>query len=158
MTASAAATSIQMAIDVEVPVERAFSVFTEQFDQIKPREHNMLDVPIEETVFERKVGGSVYDRGTDGSVCRWARVLAFDPPHRFVISWDISPQWQLEEHLDHTSEVEVTFTEAGPGRTHVELVHRNLDRHGEGWQSFTAALEGPGGWTLYLERLAALLA
>jgi uncharacterized protein YndB with AHSA1/START domain len=83
-------TSVRTQIVVAAPVERAFRVFTEQFDRIKPREHNMLRVDIAETVFEPHVGGHVYDRGVDGSECRWARVLVYEPPHRVVISWDIN--------------------------------------------------------------------
>ena len=89
-------TSVRVQIVVAAPIERAFRVFTEEFDRIKPREHNLLGVEIAETVFEPRVGGHVYDRGVDGSECRWARVLAYEPPRRVVISWDISPQWQIE--------------------------------------------------------------
>ena len=71
--------------------------------------HNLLAVEIAETVFEPHVGGHLYDRGVDGSECRWARVLAYEPPDRVVISWDISPYWQLETDLEKTSEVEVRF-------------------------------------------------
>src|SRR5438270_12433322 len=91
-----ALTSVRSAIVVDAPIERAFRVFTEDFDRIKPREHNMLGVDIEETVFEACVGGRIFDRGVDGSECHWARVLAFEPPTRIVFSWDISPQWQIE--------------------------------------------------------------
>src|SRR5689334_5771567 len=98
-------TSVLLQIVVDAPIERAFRVFTEDFDRIKPREHNLLKVEIAETVFERRVGGHVYDRGVDGSECRWARVLAYEPPHRVLISWDIGPQWQIETNLEHTSEV-----------------------------------------------------
>ena len=89
-------------IVVEAPIERAFRVFVEDFDRIKPREHNMLAVDIAETVFEPRVGGHIYDRGVDGSECRWARVLAYEPPDRIVFSWDISPHWQLETDLEKT--------------------------------------------------------
>ena len=85
-------------------------------------------------VFEPRVGGRVYDRGVDGSECRWARVLAYEPPDRFVISWDINTDWELETDLERTSEVEVRFVAEAPERTRVELEHRNLDRHGEGWE------------------------
>jgi len=94
-------TAIQQQVVVELPIEQAFKIFTEKFDLIKPREHNMLAVEITETVFEGRVGGSIYDRGVDGSICRFARVLAFEPPHRVVFSWDISPQWQIETDLNH---------------------------------------------------------
>ena len=63
------------------------------------------------------MGGNIYDRGVDGSQCRWARVLAYEPPNRVVFSWDISPQWQIETDLDKTSEVEVRFIAESPDRT-----------------------------------------
>jgi uncharacterized protein YndB with AHSA1/START domain len=149
-------TSVHVQIVVEAPIERAFRVFTEEFDRIKPREHNLLRVEIAETVFEPRVGGHVYDRGVDGSECRWARVLAYEPPHRVVISWDISPQWQIETSLERTSEVEIRFIAESPERTRVELEHRNLDRHGEGWGEERETVRGEGGWPLYLQRYAAL--
>ena len=137
-------------IVVEAPIERAFSVFTEEFGSFKPPEHNMLDVEIAETVFEPHVGGNIYDRGVDGSECRWARVLAYEPPNRVVFSWDISPQWQIETDLEKTSEVEVRFVAEAPERTRVELEHRNLDRHGPGWEPVrdgsTATPAGRSTW------------
>ena len=150
-------TSVRTQIVVAAPIERAFRVFTEQFDRIKPREHNMLGVDIAETVFESRVGGHVYDRGVDGSECRWARVLAYEPPHRLVISWDINPQWQIETDLDRTSEVEVRFVSESPERTRVELEHRYLERHGQGWDSMRAGVGSENGWPLYLQRFGGLI-
>jgi uncharacterized protein YndB with AHSA1/START domain len=154
MSTQTPATSVRNSIVVDAPIERAFSVFTDDFGSFKPREHNMLAVDIEETVFETHVGGHIYDRGVDGSECRWARVLAFEPPDRVVFSWDISPQWQIETDPDRTSEVEVRFVAEEPGRTRVELEHRNLDRHGEGWEGVREGVQGDGGWPLYLDRFA----
>jgi uncharacterized protein YndB with AHSA1/START domain len=105
-------------------------------------------------VFEPRVGGHVYDRGVDGNECRWARVLAYEPPHRLVISWDINLQWQLESDPDKTSEVEVRFIAQGPDRTRVELEHRHLERHGEGWENMRGAVGSPGGWSAGIERFA----
>jgi uncharacterized protein YndB with AHSA1/START domain len=157
MTTQAQDTSVRMYVVVDAPIERAFSVFTEGFDSIKPREHNMLAVEIAETVFEPREGGGIYDRGVDGSECRWARVLAYEPPDRVVFSWDISPQWQIETDPEKTSEVEVRFISETPGRTRVELEHRYLDRHGEGWESERDSVGSEGGWPLYLQRFADLL-
>ncbi|BBY96497.1 hypothetical protein MGALJ_61660 (plasmid) [Mycobacterium gallinarum] len=70
---------------------------------------NLLAVPIAETVFEPRVGGHIYDVGIDRSLCKWARVLAYEPPSRVVSSWDIGPTWQLETDPAKTSEVEVRF-------------------------------------------------
>jgi len=154
MSTQASETSIRNSIVVEAPIERAFSVFTDGFGSFKPPEHNMLEAEIAETVFESHVGGHIYDRGVDGSECRWARVLAYEPPNRVIFSWDISPQWQIETDLDKTSEVEVRFVAEAPERTRVELEHRNLDRHGEGWEPERDAVAGDGGWPLYLSRFA----
>jgi uncharacterized protein YndB with AHSA1/START domain len=157
MTTQAQDTSVRTQVVVDVPIERAFAVFTEEFDSIKPREHNMLAVEIAETVFEPREGGRIYDRGVDGSECQWARVLAHEPPDRVVFSWDISPQWQIETDHEKTSVVEVRFISETPERTRVELEHRKLDRHGDGWESERDGVGGEGGWPLYLERFAKLL-
>ncbi len=157
MTTQAQEATVRTETVVEVPLERAFAVFTEDFDSIKPREHNLLGVDIAETVFEPREGGRIYDRGIDGSECQWARVLVYEPPNRVVFSWDITPQWQIESDHGKTSEVDVRFIPETPERTRVELEHRNLDRHGEGWQSERDGVGSEGGWPLYLQRFAELL-
>lgn len=139
-------------IVVNAPIQRAFAVFTEQFGDFKPREHNLLAVPIAETVFEPRVGGHIFDRGVDGTECRWARVLLYEPPTRVVFSWEIGPTWQLERDPSKASEVEVRFTAESGQRTRVELEHRHLDRHGQGWQSVADGVDGDAGWPLYLDR------
>jgi uncharacterized protein YndB with AHSA1/START domain len=147
---------VRRQIVVEAPIEQAFTVFTERFGDFKPPEHNLLGAPIAETVFEPEVGGHITDRGADGSECRWARILAYDPPARVVFSWDISPQWRIETVPEHTCEVEVRFTAETPQRARVELEHRHLDRHGEGWAAVRVGVAHDEGWSLYLARYAAL--
>ena len=159
MTTQAPDTVVRTEIVVEAPAERAFRAFTEQFDRIKPREHNMLGVEIAKSVFEPRAGGRVFDRGVDGTECQWGRVLAYEPPDRLVFSWDISVRWTVETDPARTSEVEVRFVPEGPDRTRVELEHRHLDRHGEGWEGLRESVETEGGWPYclqrYTERLAA---
>jgi uncharacterized protein YndB with AHSA1/START domain len=152
MSTQAADTSIRTSVVVQLPIDRAYRVFTEDFDRIKPREHNLLEVDIAESVFEPHAGGRVFDRGVDGSECQWARVLAYEPPDRILFSWDINPQWQIETDHEKTSEVEVRFIAEGESRTRVELEHRNLDRHGEGWEGMREGVGGGEGWPLYLQR------
>jgi uncharacterized protein YndB with AHSA1/START domain len=149
--------SVRTQIVVDAPIERAFSVFTGEFDRIKPREHNLLDAEVAETVLEPREGGRIYDRGVDGSECHWARVLAYEPPNGVVVSWDISPQGQVETDHAKSSEVEVRFIAETPERTRVELEHRNLDRHGEGWESERDGVASEGGWPLYLQRFSELI-
>ena len=147
--------SVRHEVVVHLPQEQAFWAFTD-LDRIKPREHNVLAAPIERTVLEPRVGGDIYDRGVDGSVCRWGRVLAFDPPRTITFSWDIGPDWQVAPDLNRTSEVEVSFTAEADERTLVTLVHRHLERHGTGWESLRDGVDVDDGWPLYLARYQAL--
>jgi uncharacterized protein YndB with AHSA1/START domain len=149
-------TSVRTSITVEAPIERAFETFTAGMGTWWPETHHILQAELAEMVFEPFVGGNVYDRGVDGSECRWARVLAYEPPHRVVFSWDIDTSWQIETDHSKTSEVEVRFTAAGSDRTEVTLEHRNLDHHGEGWEGMRDAVGSPGGWSL--ERFAEVAA
>ena len=150
--------AVHREIVVDASIETAFAAFVERFGDFKPPEHNLLGAEIRETRFEPKVGGHIYDKAADGSECRWARVLAYEPPERVVFSWDISPQWQLETDERNTSEVEVRFVAETPDRTRLELEHRHLDRHGPGWESLRGAIDSDGGWPLYLARYSDLVA
>jgi uncharacterized protein YndB with AHSA1/START domain len=155
MTSPATQTVVRESILVPAPIERAFSLFTEDISSWWPPDHHLLQVELAEMVFEPRVGGHIYDRGADGSECRWARVLVYDPPTRVAFSWDISPRWQLETDPKRTSEVEVRFVEDGADRTLVELEHRNLDRHGDGWEEMRDAVGSPEGWAVGLRAFAA---
>jgi uncharacterized protein YndB with AHSA1/START domain len=157
-TAARSDTAVRTSIVVEAPADQAFSVFTEDIGSWWNPDHHILGGELAEMVFEPRVGGHVFDRGVDGSECRWARVLAFEPPRLVVISWDINLEWQLETDPARTSEIEVRFTAQGPERTLVELEHRKIDRHGEGWESMRGAVGSPGGWPAGLEGFAARLA
>lgn len=154
---SAQSHTIRHEVAVDAPLERAFEVFTERFGEFKPREHNLLAAPIAETVLEPRVGGHIYDRGTDGTECRWARIIAYEPPNRIAFTWNIGPTWQLETDPERVSEVDVRFTAETPGRTRVVLEHRHLDRHGDGWQFVARGVGGDAGWALYLTRYRGLV-
>jgi uncharacterized protein YndB with AHSA1/START domain len=146
MTVQQASATVRESILVEAPAERAFSVFTDGIGSWWPEEHHILRTELAEMVFEPRVGGHIYDRGVDGSECRWARVLAFESPHRLVFSWDISLDWKIESDPAKTSEIEVRFIPEGPDRTRVELEHRHIERHGEGWENMRDAVGSPDGW------------
>lgn len=157
MSTQAPQASVKHSVVVEAPLARAFEVFTKDFGRFKPAEHNLLGVKIAETVLEPRAGGYLYDRGIDGSECRWARVLAYEPPNRVLLTWNISPRWQLETDPEKVSEWEVRFTSETPQRTRVEIEHRKLDRHGDGWEGVRNGVAAEGGWPLYLQRYANLI-
>lgn len=146
MSISGTDTSVVTSTEVNAPIERAFHVFTEGMPGWWPRDHHILEGELDEMVFEARVGGRIVDRGVDGSECAWARILAYEPPHRLVFTWDISTDWKYEPDPERASEVEVRFVAQGPDRTCVELEHRELQRHGEGWEGMRDAVGSPGGW------------
>ncbi len=154
----AAVTAVRASIVVDAPAPEAFDVFTEDIGSWWNPDHHILEGELAEMIFEPRVGGHVIDRATDGKECRWARVLAYDPPRRFVISWDISLRWQFEPDPSKTSEIEVRFTPEGAERTLIELEHRHLERHGEGWEGMRDSVGSPGGWHGGLELFAGRLA
>jgi uncharacterized protein YndB with AHSA1/START domain len=153
-TANASETAVRASITVEAPPERAFEIFTTGMGGWWNPDHHIIEAPLADIVFEPRAGGGIYDRGTDGSECRWGTILAYEPPHRLLFSWNISAAWKLEADPARTSEIEVRFTAQGPERTLVELEHRNIDRHGEGWEAMRDAVGSPGGWPSGLDRFA----
>jgi len=146
MSTQQAETVVRTQSVVDAPVERAFETFTIGIASWWPRDHHIIEAELAEMVFEPRVGGRIVDRGVDGSECAWARILVFDPPERLVFSWDITTDWKLQTDPARTSEVEVRFRPEGPERTRVELEHRELQRHGEGWEGMRDAVGSPGGW------------
>lgn len=154
MTMQETPTTVHESIVVEAPVERAFKVFTEEMGSWWPPDHHVLEGELAEMVFEPRAGGHIYDRSVDGGECRWSRVLVYEPPNRVVFSWDIATNWQIEGDPARTSEVEVRFIPEGSDRTRVELEHRGLERHGDGWQKMRDAVGSPGGWLRGLESFA----
>jgi uncharacterized protein YndB with AHSA1/START domain len=158
MSTQSTAAPVRTSIVVEAPVQRAFAVFTQEMKGWWPEDHHLLDGEIGEMIFERHAGGRVYDRATDGRECTWARVLSYEPPDRVVFTWDISPAWEIETDLERTSEVEVRFIAESDSRTRVELEHRNLERHGDGWEGMHGTVSSPGGWPKTLAAYAARVA
>jgi uncharacterized protein YndB with AHSA1/START domain len=136
--------AVQQVVTVNVPIEKAFALFTEGFDSWWPRTHKTGAADLKQAVLESRPGGRWYEIGTDGSECEWGRVLAWEPPTRLVIAWQLDVSWQYDPEL--LTEVEVRFAEVGPGQTRVELEHRDLDRYGEAKDEMRAALDAEGGW------------
>jgi uncharacterized protein YndB with AHSA1/START domain len=137
---------VRTSIVVESPVERAFEVFTVGMPSWWPEAHHLIEAELAEMIFEPHVGGHIIDRGIDGSECRWATILAYDPPRRVVFSWNITVEWTPESDPARCSEVEMTFSAQTPQRTVVELEHRHIERHGPGWEEMRDALASPRGW------------
>jgi uncharacterized protein YndB with AHSA1/START domain len=140
------ANHVRKVVNVKAPPEIAWRVFTEKIGTWWPlATHKIGKAKAVEAVIEPRVGGRWYERGDDGSSCDWGCVLAWEPPARLVLSWDINADWQYDPNLK--TEVEVRFSADGKGGTRVELEHRKLDRYGARREEMRGIFDSEGGWT-----------
>ena len=147
---------VRKSVTVNANAERAFRVFTEDFDSWWPRTHHIGKSPMKKGIVEGKVGGRCYTQQEDGTDCDWGQVLVWDPPHRVVLAWQITPEWGYQPDLAQSSEVEVRFTAIPEGGTRVDLEHRHLERHGAGVGPMRTAIDSEeGGWGRLLRLYAA---
>lgn len=141
-------------ITVACPRELAFRVFTERMATWWPlATHHIGTAPAATVVVEPTVGGRWFERGTDGSECPWGRVLAWEPPGRLVLAWQISADWKHDPDLDTT--VEVRFEALDPATTRVHLEHRGLAGYGARAAEMAGIFDSAGGWAGLLEAFAA---
>jgi uncharacterized protein YndB with AHSA1/START domain len=158
MTEMTIVTPVRKSITVNASQERAFQVFTAEFDTWWPRSHHIGKAPMQRAIVEGRAGGRCYTEQTDGSECDWGTVLTWDPPRRLVFAWQINGDWTYQPDLAQSSEVEVLFTPEAGGRTRVDLEHRHLERHGAGGGPMRTAVDSTSGWPgllqMYAERVA----
>jgi uncharacterized protein YndB with AHSA1/START domain len=146
---------VRKSIRVKASPERAFEVFTAGMGRWWPASHHIGASPLKDAVIEPREGGRWYERGEDGTECDWGRVLAWEPPSRVLLAWQLDGQWRFDPNL--VTELEVRFIPDGEA-TRVELEHRNIERFGDQAESTRAALDSPGGWSGILEGFAAAAA
>ncbi|MCU1682419.1 MAG: hypothetical protein JWQ81_3158 [Amycolatopsis sp.] len=137
--------SVRKTITVACGQARAFQVYTEGFGTWWPRQHSIGEAAQSDVVLEPKVGGRWYEIGVDGSECDWGTVLAYEPPSRVVLTWQLNGDWAYDPDVSHASEIEVRFIAEGPAATRVELEHRGFERHGEGAESVRSGVDSPDG-------------
>jgi uncharacterized protein YndB with AHSA1/START domain len=136
--------TVRKEVTVEVSPERAFEVFTDEIDSWWIREHHNGPGELKQVIVEPRQEGRCYNLEVDGNEVDWGKVLAWDPPGRVVIGWQLNAEWRYDP--DFVTEVEVTFTETAADTTLVVLEHRNLDRYGDAQAPIHEALDSEGGW------------
>jgi hypothetical protein len=141
---------VRRQVTVPATRERAFDVFTAQMTSWWPAEHHIGAAPIAEIVIEPREGGRWFTRHEDGSETSTGFVVAWEPPARVTVTWQISAQWRYDPSLITT--VDVRFVEEAPDRTRVELEHRDLDRYGAEAERMRQTFEAPDAWERTLER------
>jgi uncharacterized protein YndB with AHSA1/START domain len=154
MSSAPSVPAIRGKITIDVPIDRAFDVFTNSFDSWWPREFHIGQPDMAEAIIEPREGGRWYERGVDGSECNWGRVLVWEPPHRLVVTWQINGEWQFDPDPSRASEVEVLFNADGPNKTTVELTHQYIDRLVGSQVIYASINEGIGSWSTLLSLFA----
>ncbi len=147
---AAARNAVSKTLAVECSLEQAFAVFTDRMGAWWPASHHIGSTPFRDIVIEHRKGGRWYEINEHDQQCQWGHVLAWEPPHRVVVSWHLGPDWAFDADLERASEVEVRFVSESTELTRVELTHRCLDRHGANYGKLRDDVDGPGGWTAVL--------
>lgn len=152
------ATPIRRTVIVPIPAERAFYTFVNHMGLWWPRQNTFGKENTHTVIVEPVVGGRWYERSTDGTETAWGKVLAYEPPHRIILTWQITEQGTPEADPAKASEIEIRFMPLKPSSTSIELEHREFSRHGEeGGAIWREGMESSdGGWTNLLSHFAVL--
>ncbi len=147
---------VKRSVVVGVDAATAFDVFTNGLDRWWLRGYHIGSADMVEAVLEPWHGGRWFERDADGNECDWGYVLAYEPPHRLVLAWQIDAHWRHDPSL--ITEVEVHFVPRDANTTAVEVEHRNLDRFGPDAHQMQIIFESPNGWVGLLQAFSQAVA
>jgi uncharacterized protein YndB with AHSA1/START domain len=140
---------VRKSIRVNASAAHAFDVFTSGLGRWWPRDKGIGKTPMKTAVMETHLGGRWYELAEDGTQTKVGKIIVWEPPTRFVVTWDINSQWKPDETI--SSEVEVKFIPEGANATRVELEHRKFEQMGvEPGETMRRSVDG--GWPGMLER------
>lgn len=152
MTTRVTIAPVRKMIRVNASQSHAFAVFTAGLGRWWPRDHHIGSSPPKTAVLEPRLGGRWYELAEDGTQTNVGKIITWEPPQRFVMTWDINSKWKPDTTV--SSEVEVRFIPDGADATRVELEHRKFEQMGaEAGESMRNDVER--GWPGLLERLKA---
>ena len=152
MTAAKVSETVRQIVTVDVPIDRAFAVFTDDISSWWPAEHHIGEQPFAAVVIEPRAGGRFFERDADGNECLWGSVLVYDPPQRVVLGWHLQADWTYDADPAKASEVEIRFTAEGPATTRVDLEHSHFERHGDGGDEIRTSVGAANGWGGIVQR------
>jgi uncharacterized protein YndB with AHSA1/START domain len=131
---------VQKSVTVNAPQERAFDHFTRNFSDWWPVEGHTISEGAKGAAIEPREGGRWYEYGDSGD-CVWGHVIAYEPPARLLLAWQLDHTWQYDP--DFVTEVEVRFVAASETTTRVELEHRDMEKFAPGVRE---SFDSEGGW------------
>lgn len=140
---------------VALSPSRAFDRFTRELRAWWPREYTWSQGVLEDIGIEPRLDGLCFEIGPHGFHCDWGRVLAWEPPTRLQLAWQIGPRREPVPDPKQASSVVVTFTPTASEQTKVLLVHDAFERHGaEAAAGYRTALASDQGWPFILRCFA----
>ncbi len=119
---------IEHSVDVRVTPARAFELFAAGMGAWWPRGKTPAKNPHVEIIVEPREGGRWFERDGEGRESLWGKVLAWEPPQRLLLGWQLDQQFRYDPAL--LTEVELRFAALASGGTRVTLEHRQLERFG----------------------------
>ena len=128
MTTTVTIAPVRKSIRVNASQAHAFDVFTSRLGRWWPLDHGIGKTPRKAAVMETRVGGHWYELAEDGTRTNVGEIIVWEPPKRFIMTWDINSRWQPDTTV--SSEVEVRFIADGTNATRVELEHRKFEQMG----------------------------
>lgn len=135
---------VRKSVSVGCTPETAFDVFTGRIATWWPLGRYSISLErARRCGIEPRVGGEIYEARDDGERFPWGKVLVWDPPARFVMTWHPGRDPETAQ------EVEVRFRETADG-TLVELEHRDWGKLGEAAAETRQGYDG--GWNDVVER------
>ena len=139
-------------VEVKASPARAFEIFANRMTDWWPKGRTVAKTPHEIIVVEPRAEGRWFERDADGNEKQWGKVLAWEPPSRLLLGWQLNSNWTYDP--DFLTEVELTFAPLASGGTRVTLEHRNLEKFGADAEARRGQLDG--GWPRFLADFAAL--
>ncbi len=138
-------------VTVKASPERAFELFAGQMGRWWPVGKTIGKSPHVAVVVEPRAGGRWFERDAAGAECEWGKVLAWEPPARLLLGWQLNSKFAYDPEF--LTEVELTFAPVPGGGAIVTLEHRNLERFGDDAEKIAKSLGG--GWPTFLAEYAA---
>ncbi len=138
---------VRREVRTKAPPARAFEIFTGQMGLWWPKGRTVGAKPHVDLVVEPQAGGRWFERDADGVETLWGKVIAWEPPQRLLLAWQLDAERRYDPTL--ITEVEITFAPDDGGGARVTLEHRNLERFGKDRDTWAAAIAR--GWSEMLD-------
>ncbi len=138
---------VKKSITVQAPIELAFEIFTEKLGQWWPLATHSIGGDVADARVEGRVGGRIFQVGSDGTEADWGVVSIWEPPGQFAMEWKVDPDAPAPTVID------VRFTEVDAG-TRVDLEHSHWERLGSDASETRDSYDT--GWDVVLDSFASM--